>query len=91
MSEEKRAGSPANRRVHPAPAPPHDGCRRHRAAHNRRARGQPKAALYPALDQPVLDRGDPQFIQQGDHRDQAIIDRLNLRLRRRIADGAKRR
>ena len=33
MSEEKRAGSPANRRVHPAPAPPHDGCRRHRAAH----------------------------------------------------------
>ena len=32
----------------------------------------------------LLDPGGPEFIQQRDRRDQAVIDRLDLRLDRRV-------
>ena len=60
-----------------------------RASRQAKGIGSPNAAtstpLRPALDEALLDQGAAEFIQQRNRRHQAVIDRLDLRLRRRFA------
>ncbi len=41
------------------------------------------------FDESILDCGGPQFIQQGNHRDQDVIERLDFGSRRRVADDLR--
>lgn len=47
----------------------------------------PATVLHPALDQPILDERSPDLVQERQRRHETVTDRLNLRLRRRVADG----
>lgn len=44
---------------------------------------------YPALDEALSVRSSAEFIQQRDGGDQPVVNRLNLRLRPRVADALR--